>query len=61
MASPTTGALAAKQATRTIPIVVPISVDAVRAGVVDHLAHPGGNVTGLTLMSAIWLGSGWSC
>jgi len=56
VASPTTGALAAKQATRTIPIVVPISVDAVRAGVVDNLSHPGGNITGLTLMSGDLVG-----
>jgi putative ABC transport system substrate-binding protein len=56
IASPTTGALAAKQATKTIPIVFPISVDALEAGVVDSLARPGGNVTGLTLMSPDLIG-----
>jgi putative ABC transport system substrate-binding protein len=56
VASPTTGALAAKSSTSTIPIVVPISVDAVRAGVIDNLARPGGNVTGLTLMSGDLIG-----
>ena len=39
---------AAMQATRTIPIVMPFSGDPVGAGLVKSLAHPGGNVTGLT-------------
>jgi putative tryptophan/tyrosine transport system substrate-binding protein len=56
IASPTTGALAAKQATKNIPIVFPISVDAVEAGVMDSLSRPGGNVTGLTLMSPDLIG-----
>jgi len=43
-------ALAAKQATQTIQIVMAIAGDPVRAGVTDSLASPGGNVTGLTLM-----------
>jgi putative ABC transport system substrate-binding protein len=38
--------LAAKQATRTIPIVIWASLDAVEQGFVASLAHPGGNVTG---------------
>ena len=41
-------ALAAKEATRTIPIVMVASADAVGQGIVASLAGPGGNVTGLT-------------
>jgi putative ABC transport system substrate-binding protein len=44
--------LAAKQATRTIPIVMWASPDAVEQGFVASLAHPGGNVTGLTTMTS---------
>jgi putative ABC transport system substrate-binding protein len=43
-------ALAAQQATRDIPIVV-VSGDPVGSGLVGSLAHPGGNVTGVSLMS----------
>ena len=42
-------ALAAKKATATIPIVMASSADPVGSGVVDGLARPGGNVTGLSL------------
>ncbi len=46
---PTTGAaLAAKRATKTIPIVASTAGALVEAGVVASLARPGGNVTGLT-------------
>ena len=38
---------AAKQATKTIPIVMVTSVDPVAAGYVKSFAHPGGNITGL--------------
>jgi putative ABC transport system substrate-binding protein len=44
----TPGAMAAKQATSTIPIVVAVVGDAVASGLVKSLARPGGNVTGLT-------------
>ena len=48
VASVTTDALAAKNATRAIPIVVASSADPVALGLVDSLARPGGNVTGLS-------------
>jgi putative tryptophan/tyrosine transport system substrate-binding protein len=38
----------AKQATKTIPIVMAITPDPVASGLVDSLAPPGGNITGLT-------------
>jgi putative ABC transport system substrate-binding protein len=42
---------AAKQATKTIPIVIVTNQDPVAIGLVDSLAHPGGNVTGLSSLS----------
>jgi len=51
VAPATQGPLAAKQATRTIPIVMAYSSDAVGAGLVASLARPGGNVTGLSGLS----------
>jgi putative tryptophan/tyrosine transport system substrate-binding protein len=42
---------AAKQATKTIPIVMLSSVDPVAAGMVDSLARPGGNITGLARLT----------
>jgi len=47
----TPGALAAKQATQTIPIVMAVTGDAVATGLVSSLARPGGNLTGLTTMA----------
>ena len=46
----TPATLAAKQATTTIPIVIAGVGDPVRSGLVSSLAHPGGNVTGLTVL-----------
>jgi putative ABC transport system substrate-binding protein len=43
--------VAARQATRTIPIVMPTSSDPAGDGLVASLAHPGGNITGLSIMS----------
>jgi putative tryptophan/tyrosine transport system substrate-binding protein len=42
---------AAKQATKAIPIVMILSVDPVAGGIVDSLARPGGNITGLALLT----------
>jgi putative ABC transport system substrate-binding protein len=38
-----------KQATTTIPIVFAVAFDPVRDGLVQSLAHPGGNVTGISI------------
>jgi putative ABC transport system substrate-binding protein len=43
----TGGIFAAKQATKTIPIVMVSTVDPVTTGMVASLAHPGGNITGV--------------
>jgi putative tryptophan/tyrosine transport system substrate-binding protein len=43
--------LAAKQATKTIPIVMVTNVDPVGTGIVDSFARPGGNITGLTRLT----------
>jgi putative ABC transport system substrate-binding protein len=42
---------AAKSATSTIPIVIAVSADPVGAGLVESLSHPGGNITGLSLLA----------
>ena len=43
--------IAAKEATRTIPIVMISNVDPVELGIVESFARPGGNITGMTLQS----------
>ena len=52
----TNEALAATNATRTIPIVFVNVGDPVAAGLVDSLARPGGNITGFTNIGAVLAG-----
>ena len=47
----TSAAQAAKDATRTIPIVMAVSAAPIETGLVVSLARPGGNVTGLSVMA----------
>jgi putative ABC transport system substrate-binding protein len=50
VATGTLGPLAAKRATSIIPIVMTAAGDPLASGLVANLAHPGGNVTGSSLM-----------
>jgi putative tryptophan/tyrosine transport system substrate-binding protein len=50
------GVVAAKQATSAIPIVFAATSDPVATGLVESLAHPGGNVTGLSAESTDYAG-----
>lgn len=52
----TQAAIAAKQATATIPIVVAGAGDLVEAGLVGSLLRPGGNVTGVSRLSPDFIG-----
>ncbi|GLR83471.1 ABC transporter substrate-binding protein [Bradyrhizobium iriomotense] len=51
-ASTTPATQAAKKITRTIPIVMIALGDPVETGLVDSLAQPGGNVTGMSMMAS---------
>jgi putative tryptophan/tyrosine transport system substrate-binding protein len=51
LASGTLAVVAAKRATSAIPVVMGASADPVRTGLVDSLARPGGNVTGMGILS----------
>ena len=52
VAAGTVAVQAAKEATKTIPIVMPSTANPVESGLVASLARPGGNITGVTLISS---------
>jgi putative tryptophan/tyrosine transport system substrate-binding protein len=56
----TPGAIAARKATTTIPVVIGAAGDLVELGIVASLARPGGNITGMTFVT-LEITNGWSC
>ena len=53
VAVPFQAILAAKQTTKTIPIVMVTTLDPVATGIVDSLARPGGNITGIARLTRV--------
>jgi len=51
IAEGTIGVIAAMQSTQTISIVFPVASDPIGNKLIDSLAHPGGNVTGLSIQA----------
>src|SRR6185437_4762479 len=51
VANASTPVRAAKEATKTIPIVMVTTQDPVETGLVERVARPGGNITGLTRLT----------
>jgi putative ABC transport system substrate-binding protein len=49
---PLTAIREAKRATKTVPIVMVTTQDPVAAGIIDSLVRPGGNITGVTRLTA---------
>jgi putative tryptophan/tyrosine transport system substrate-binding protein len=47
----TIGTQVAKRTTSTIPVVMALVLDPIGSGLVESLAHPGGNITGLSMMA----------
>ena len=57
----TNAALVAKRATSTIPILFIGVSGPIEAGLVESLARPGGNITGLTNIASVLSGKDWKC
>jgi putative ABC transport system substrate-binding protein len=58
VSSGTPGALAFQQITRTVPVVFTVVSEPVTQGIVQSLAHPGGNMTGFSYMEPS-IGAKW--
>ncbi len=53
VADSATASIAAKQATTLVPVVMAVVSDPIGIGLVSSLAHPGGNVTGFSILSPV--------